>query len=210
MVLQEARVSSLTKDNVANKAQDSASESEEEEEEEGGQEEEDQSNSQTSPAPASRAPRPSRDAETESSAVRQRRSGVPEYRASDNRASWQKSHQATSRESASKENNRNSANNLSSSTSKSPNKISNILRSFEQKEEDGAKPKTRVDSSVDISARKKSFEKIGARSSVGDSSRSWSTDREAPRPRSAVRSEVMSQSSSSSVYASTKNAGKVN
>ena len=206
-VLQAPKISNKTKDDVAEWAQDSASENEEEEEEE--QEEDNKNNSKASPTPVSQASRLSRDSETENTATRQRRSGLLDH-TSDNRESWQKSRLDTSKENASKENNRNSANNSCLSAPKSSNKISNILKSFEQKEEDKAKPKSRVESSVDISARKKSFEKFGARSSGGDSYRSWSTDREEPSLRSSSRGETMSKASSSPVYASSKNSGKVN
>lgn len=202
-MLQAPKVSSKTKDKVADWAKDAASESEEEaeEEEEEEREEDKKNNSKASPKPVNQASRLSRDSETESTATRQRRSGLPDRLTSDSRGSWQKSRLDTGREGASKENNRNSANNSSLSAPESSSKFRNIWRTFEQKEEDKAKPKSRVDSSVDISARKMSFEKFSAGSNGGD-------HREEPSLPSLRRSAQ--PTSSSSVYASQKNSGKVN
>ncbi|XP_070198566.1 trichohyalin-like [Littorina saxatilis] len=173
-------------------------EEEEEEEEEAEEAEEEIKQSKPTPVPETRASRFSRDAD--SNASRQRRSGVPEYTAT-SRDSLPRS--GLDRESASKENNRNSANN-NTAAPKSSSKISNILKSFEQKEEETAKPKSSgVDSSIDFTARKKSFEKFGAQPATEDSfySRSWNTEEARP-------SKVISKTSSSAVYASTKTAVK--
>ena len=143
---------------------------------------------------------------------RQRRSGVPEYRSTDGRDMLHKSRTDSSRESASKENNRNSANNSSTSSSTAPvaskSKISNILKSFEHKDEEVGKPRSSVNSSVDVSSRKKSFENLGARSGDVSSYHARSTDHQEAPLRSSVQSAVTSQTSSA-LYTSSRNSGKV-
>lgn len=200
---------SRTKDFVPKWAQDSASEGEEEGEEKKKEAVTNNNNNNNShntstPTPEPRASRFSRD--SDSSVSRQRRPGLPEYHTQDKRDSWQKQYSEPSRDSAFKENNRNSAN--SSAPSRSSGKISNILKTFEQKEDEAAKPKPSVNSSVDVGARKKPFENIVNRSGDMDSYRAWSTDRNKGSGRSSSRTEMTSHSSSSAVYSSGRHSGK--
>ncbi|XP_076446260.1 uncharacterized protein LOC143283780 isoform X2 [Babylonia areolata] len=194
----DTKVKSRTKEEVAQWARDSASEGEEEDKET----RVNNSHSTSAPVPEPRASKLFRD--TENSVPRQRRSGLPDYSTQDKRDSWLKQSSETSRDSALKENNRNSANN--SLPSRSSGKISNILKSFEQKEE-AAKSKPSVNSSVDVSARKKSFENIVSHSGDVDSYHSWSTDRDRGSVKSGSHAE-MTSSSSSAVYASSRHSGK--
>ncbi|KAL8617088.1 hypothetical protein ACOMHN_014259 [Nucella lapillus] len=199
----DAKAKSQTKEYEPRWTRDSASNREGEEEGEEKKEVVTNSHNTSPPTPEPRSSRFSR--ETDNSASRQRQSGLPEYQ--EKKDQWQKQYsEPSARNSALKENNRNSAN--SSLHSRSSGKISNILKNFEQKEEEGAKSKPSVNnSSVNVGARKKSFENVVGRSGDVDSYGSWSTDRDKGSVKSGSRTE-MSSHTSSSVYLSGRNSGK--